>query len=222
MKQVLIVVAHPDDEVLGCAGTIARHVKEGDKVRLLVMSGGEASRITQDDEGRRRSLECSSKLLGIASYQLEEFPDNALDSVPLLELVKKIESYAAIEPPNIVYTHFANDLNVDHELTARAVFTAFRPQPSSSVEAIYSFEVLSSTEWSVHKYESVFSPNYFVDITDTFALKIEALEQYLQELRPPPHSRSLENLSALATYRGMSVGLNKAEAFVCVRSLFRK
>ena len=118
-----------------------------------------------------------------------------------------------------VYTHFANDLNIDHSLTARAVFTAFRPQPGSSVKQIFSFEVLPSTEWTAPSMRSHFVPNHFVNISKTMDTKMEALEAYQEELRPSPHSRSIENIISLASFRGMSVGVKMAEAFICERNI---
>ena len=135
---------------------------------------------------------------------------------PLLEIVKKLEVYIQELQPNIVYTHYKGDLNIDHQVTYQAVMTACRPTPRSSITQIYLFEILSSTEWSI---ASTFSPTHFVDISDEFELKIKALKMYKEEIKDFPNSRSIESLTALSVFRGGSMGLNFAEAFSVERSL---
>ena len=131
----------------------------------------------------------------------------------MLRVVQAIEKKVFDIRPNIIYTHHFGDLNIDHQLTHAAVMTACRPQPNFSVKEIYSFEVLSSTEWQSLGIEKAFIPNYYVDITNTIKLKFLALNSYHEELRDYPHSRSLEAVEALAKYRGASVGVPAAEAF---------
>ena len=218
-KKILVVAAHPDDEVLGCGGTMARHAKNGDKVHIVFMSNGVNSRgnVKYNEENERR--ECAKKaseILGAQTPKFFDFPDNMMDTVPLLEIVKELEVYIQELQPNIVYTHYKGDLNIDHQITYQAVMTACRPTPRNSITQIYLFEILSSTEWSI---TSTFSPAHFVDISDEFELKIKALKMYKEEIKDFPNSRSIESLTALSVFRGGSMGLNFAEAFSIERSL---
>ena len=218
---ILIVAAHPDDEVLGCGGTIALHAERGDKVNIVFLSDGVASRdskgIKQELEKRKKSALNASSILETEKPKFFEFPDNKFDSVALLDIVKPLEVLINDIKPSIIYTHYYGDLNIDHRITFQAVMTACRPVPNFFVNAIYSFEVLSSTEWSYHSNEGAFSPNRFIDISSTIDKKIKAIHSYKQELNNFPHSRSIEAIEAQARLRGSSVGLNAAEAFVVNR-----
>lgn len=217
MDKVLIICAHGDDEVLGMGGTIARHHKNGDEIKLIILADGESARGEGDISGRKQMSEDAGKILGIQSIEFFDFPDNKMDSVPLIEIVKKIESIAQSFAPTIVYTHYKNDLNIDHEVSHRATMTAFRSLPGSSVRKLYAYEVLSSTEWSMG--DSTFNPNHFVNIENVMDTKMKALKIYDNEMRESPHTRSYENVEALATFRGHCVGYRKAEAFELIRSL---
>lgn len=219
MKTVLVVAAHADDEVLGCGGTIARHVQEGDAVHLVLMADGVYSRRGSSESDLVRRIESSKRaqsILGVSSSQSLELPDNKMDSVPLLVIVQKLESVLEEIQPSIVYTHHHGDLNIDHRLTHAAVMTACRPVPGSSVREIYGFEVLSSTEWAPQQ-GSPFLPDYFVDITQQLRTKLAALEAYAEEMRKTPHSRSMAHAEVLAHHRGYSVGVRAAEAFEVYR-----
>jgi LmbE family N-acetylglucosaminyl deacetylase len=218
---VLIIVAHADDETLGCAGTIAKHIAEGDHVSLVFMTNGVSSRDDcgqQQELGRNSAMDNAMQMLGVKHYQCFDFPDNQMDSVPLLSIVKSIETVIDELKPNIIYSHFAHDLNIDHQITHQAVMTACRPIKGSSVKEIYSFEVLSSTEWQ-SKSHSSFQGQYIVDITPYWHKKKQALLCYQEELRDFPHSRSLVCIEALAILRGASHGFEKAEAFQVERIL---
>jgi len=220
-KCVLVVAAHPDDEALGCGGSIARHVAAGDKVHVTFVADGLTSRpgARADDLARRqRATEMANKILGVSSTSLLGLPDNRLDSVPLLDIVQPLEALIAKLAPEIVYTHHYGDLNVDHRVTHQAVMTACRPQPASSVQEILTFEVMSSTEWSSVGL-APFLPNLFVDISKQLQLKMQALEAYELEMRGSPHSRSLVHLRCLAEHRGNSVGIKSAEAFMVMRAI---
>jgi len=215
MKTVLVVAAHADDEALGCGGTIARHVEEGDAVHLVLMADGVNSRRETSETDFARRIEASKRaqsILGISSSQSLELPDNQMDSAPLLEIVQKLEPILEEIQPSVVYTHHYGDLNIDHRLTHVAVMTVCRPVPGSSVREIYGFEVLSSTEWATQQ-GSPFLPNYFVDITQQLQTKLDALEAYAEEMRKTPHSRSMAHVEVLAHHRGYSVGVDAAEAF---------
>lgn len=221
MNKVLVVVAHPDDEVLGAGGTILKHVQDGDRVNVLILGDGVTSRGATQENIQKRIEQAKrvADFLGIKECVLEKLPDNKFDSVPLLEIVKKVESVVEIVKPNIIYTHFSDDLNIDHRLTFQAVLTACRPQPNFFVKKILTFEVLSSTEWQEKKKNNVFFPNYYNDIGNFIEKKIKAIEFYPEELKTYPHPRSKEGIKVLAQYRGLESGYQYAEAFSLVRLL---
>ena len=226
-RNILVVAAHPDDELLGCAGTIAWHVNRGDKVHILIIAEGATSRadteVNQNLENElvnlKTSAEQASRILGSDSLSFAGLPDNKLDTIPLLDIVKIIEKKSKAISPEIVYTHHSGDLNIDHKLVSQAVLTAFRPQPSSTVKNIYAFETVSSTEWGNDP--QIFVPTRFVNITNFLDKKREALLCYSNEMRQFPHVRSLEAVEALAKFRGASVGLEAAEAFIVIREVIR-
>lgn len=221
-NSVLIVAAHPDDEVLGCGGTVARLIKEGYKVHTLILGEGVTSRDEQRDRKKREreikllseQIHKVSKILGVIEVFTYDFPDNRFDTVPLLDIVKVIEKVKEKVNPGIVFTHYEKDLNIDHQITYKAVLTATRPLVGESVKEIYSFEVLSSTEWS---YPLSFSPDVFFDISDTLDLKLKAMSIYSSEIKNYPNPRSLEGIRNNAAIWGMKVGLRYAEAFKLIR-----
>lgn len=220
-KTILIVAAHTDDEVIGCGGTIARHVTEGDEVYGIFMADGVSSRHKSDRKEltiRNSAAEEVRKILGIKKNYYLEHPDNRLDSLPLIEVIQSLESLINEIEPNIIYTHHHGDLNIDHSITHRAVMTACRPVPKSTVQEIYAFEILSSTEWAT-TLVSPFVPNHFVNIDKYVSKKIKALKKYHMEMREAPHSRSIENIKHLMSHRGYTVGVNAAEAFTTIRSI---
>lgn len=220
---ILVLAAHPDDEVLGCGGTIARLSSEGHKVTIAILGQGAASRFPKDSTEalseisalRERSRE-AARILGVAEALHYDLPDNRFDSVNLLDVVKLIEGIGRRTNPDEVYTQHGGDLNVDHQITFRATMTAFRPLPGARVRALYSYEVASSTEWSFGNSPPAFIPDTFVDISEFLDKKLEALTAYREELRSPPHPRSIEGVSAQARDRGARVGVGAAEAFATV------
>ncbi len=218
-NKILVVAAHPDDEVLGAGGTILKHIKDRDQVNILILSDGETSRGVGNITTRRNQAKKAAKILGVKKIILEKLPDNKFDSLPLLEIVKKVEKVISEIKPNIIYTHFSDDLNIDHRLTFQAVLTACRPQPGFFVKKILSFEILSSTEWQKKKKKNLFCPNYYNNISNFIDKKINALTVYADELRPYPHPRSKAGVKILAQYRGLEVGYKYAEAFEIVRQL---
>ena len=221
-RSILVIAAHPDDDVLGCGGAIARHISHGDKVSILFLADGESSRGSLDQlQQRRESAIKAASCIGVAKEGVlfGDFADNQMDTVPLLEIVKVIEKVSSKIKPELVYTHHHGDLNVDHVLTNKAVLTAFRPMPSQSVKTILGFEVLSSTGWSAPSSDNNFYPQHYIDITPFFGKKLEALTHYENEMRPFPHARSYDAIEALAVYRGAMVGLKKAEAFSIIRQI---
>lgn len=217
---ILIVAAHPDDEVLGAGATIARHAKAGDKVTVLILATGLDSRGVADAGAHRllrRQAEQAASILGVADLRFAAFPDNRMDTVALLDVVKAIEDFAARIAPQIVYTHNARDLNIDHEITARAVATAFRPIPGGPAKRILAFDVPSATDWNPSA--APFAPTVFVDASATLEAKLKAMACYEGELRPFPHARSLDAIRARAVAWGTHVGLAAAEPFELLREI---
>lgn len=220
MAIILVVAAHPDDEVLGCGGTIARHAAAGDEVHVLFLADGESSRLQVPDpvavESRLASARVAAGILGVTEIHALGLADNRLDSLPLLDIVQPVERLVQKLEPETVYTHHHGDLNIDHRIAHQAVMTACRPLPGQSVKAIYCFEIPSSTEWQTPGMES-FAPNVFVNIISSLECKRRALQAYSSEMRPFPHPRSIEFVSAQECIRGGAAGLDRAEAFVLVR-----
>jgi LmbE family N-acetylglucosaminyl deacetylase len=223
---VLVIAAHPDDEVLGCGGTIARHAAEGDRVAIAIVGEGITSRYTQRSSADRTLVEAlharSRQVaghLGAAEVFLLGLPDNRFDSIPLLDVIKVVEDLIRKLRPNVIYTHHPGDLNIDHVVLHRAVLTATRPTGGCPVKDVYAFEVPSSTEWAFGQTEPVFRPNVFVEIADKLQTKIDAMQLYESEARLFPHPRSPEALQAIARRWGSVAGLQAAEAFALVRSV---
>jgi LmbE family N-acetylglucosaminyl deacetylase len=215
----LVVAAHPDDEALGCAGTIARHISRGDSVDILFVADGVTSRraSSRSKPGRKQAALRCARILGARKPLFLDFPDNRLDTVALLKIVRAIETVARAVAPEIVYTHHRGDLNVDHRITHDAVMTAFRPVPQASIRSILGFEVPSSTEWTPSSAATAFLPTMFVDIAPFQEVKRAALGAYTAEMRPFPHPRSVEAVEALGRWRGATCGVSLAEAFEVLR-----
>lgn len=219
-KTILVVAAHTDDEALGCAGTIAKHVAQGSNVHLLFMTDGVGSRnVGKVEEAQRLAASrLAARILKVSSCRNLDFPDNRMDTIALLDVVKEIEKVIELLKPDVIYTHHHSDLNIDHQVTHKAVITACRPQPNLSVREIYAFEVLSSTEWQIANC-CPFTPTMFVDISEYIDIKTQVLNAYSEEMREAPHSRSTENAIRLNAIRGNSVGLDYVEAFETLRCL---
>ena len=223
-KKILIVAAHPDDEILGCGATVARLVQQGHEAYTLILGEGKTSRDEKRDvmkrekeiKNLRNEIHKANKLIGVKDVFVHDFPDNRFDSIDLLDIVKVVEKFKNKVKPEIIFTHHENDLNADHEITFRAVLTATRPLKEEVVKEIYSFEVISSTEW---KFPLTFSPQIFFDISQTLELKIKAMAVYKSELREFPHPRSLKGIELAAQNWGMRVGLSYVEAFQLIRCL---
>lgn len=225
-SRVLVIAAHPDDEILGCGGTAARLVVEGHEVHFAILGEGITSRHPQRSEADANQVtllqtqaHAAAEKVGVKNLALHKLPDNRLDTLPLLEIVKVIEGLIDQVKPEIIFTHHAGDLNVDHGIIHRAVLTATRPGMGRPVREIFAFEVPSSTEWAFQRIEPSFRPNCFVEITRTIEAKIAAMECYESEARKFPHPRSPEALRAIAVRWGSVVGCGAAEAFELVRSV---
>jgi LmbE family N-acetylglucosaminyl deacetylase len=225
-ETILVVAAHPDDEVLGCGGTIARLKNEEKNVYVAILGEGMTSRYVkreQADVSELKSLQNCSKrvaaLLGVKELFLHDFPDNRFDTIPLLDIVKVIEEIIDKVKPSTIFTHHGGDLNIDHSIIHRTTLTATRPIVGQTVKKVYAYEVPSSTEWSFGQFTTGFQANYFVDISETLEKKIEAIQIYETEARAFPHPRSPEALEVLAKRWGSVVGLEAVEAFELIREI---
>jgi LmbE family N-acetylglucosaminyl deacetylase len=221
----LVVAAHPDDEVLGCGGTIARLARQGVDVDVLILGEGITSRYddpAQADAAEVRRLretaESVGRQLGARGVTVAGLPDNRFDTVAMLDIVKIVERAVEAARPETVFVQHGGDLNVDHAATFRAVLTATRPMAGAPVREVLAFEVASSSEWSFQQFSPVFRGTVFYDITDTLDDKIGAMAMYEGEVRAFPHPRSPDALRAIARRWGSVVGVGAAEAFDVVRS----
>jgi len=226
-QSILVIAAHPDDEVLGCGAAIAKHADLGDSVNIIIVAEGVTSRQSSRNRNKAashlsalsNSSQKAASILGAKSSTNLSYPDNRLDSVCLLDLVKEIEDQIDDLKPDVVYTHHSSDLNIDHRVVHQAVLTACRPCSPVPVKRLLSFEVQSSTEWQPPYSGFPFHPNWYVDVSDQLQRKIDALEAYESEMRPWPHSRSIEAVSHLAALRGSHISVAAAEAFFLLRNL---
>lgn len=229
-EKILVVAAHPDDEVLGCGGTIARHADSGDHVQVLIVAEGSTSRQQARDRAQVRdelsalanAAQVAGSILGAVGVELLDLPDNRLDSLDRLDLIKRIEERVDRHKPHTVYVHHCGDLNIDHRRIHEAVVTACRPTPGHHVCQLLSYEVVSSTDWQTPGSAPAFQPNWFVDISHQMERKMRALAAYQTEMRPWPHSRSLDASECLAKLRGSQVGMEAAEAFCLLRHIEKK
>ncbi|MBA3531885.1 MAG: PIG-L family deacetylase [Ardenticatenales bacterium] len=224
--KVLLVAAHPDDEVIGAGGTLSKHVQQGDSVSIVILAEGLTSRkakyVKPDEEALRLShneTHRACEVLGVHDVHREDLPNLRLDSLMFLDIVKKVQFHIDKMQPEIVYTHFGGDINVDHGITFRSVMTATRPLPNCPVKWVFAYETLSSTEWN-YEQRSAFNANYFIDISSQLDIKLRAMAQYKSELREFPHPRSLQAMEHNARIWGVRSGFLAAEAFVVVRGLW--
>ncbi len=230
--KVLVIAAHPDDEILGMGGTILRHRLKNDVVNVAYLATGITSRKIsidnfdseldtnkkkwkKDISQLRKNALSASKLLKVNNAEFFDFPDNAMDSVPLLKIVKVIEKLIQKYKPDRIYTNYYNDLNIDHRTVYNATLTACRPL-NYIVKELFCFEVLSSTEWN---YPYTFNPNYFVNIKNQLDKKIKAMSFFKTEIQKFPHPRSKENIKLVAGRWGAISGFNAAEAFEMIRKI---
>lgn len=223
IKRALVVAAHPDDEILGCGGTMAHLVATGAFVHVAFLADGVFSRPGQSAEqreelGRRRAAALQAcALLGVASVSFGEFPDNQMDTVSVLTVAQVVEALVSAHQPDTVFTHHFGDVNVDHRQVHDGVVAACRPQRGHPVRTILCFEVASSTEWQLAGHPQPFVPSVFVEITRHVEAKAAALQAYHAEMRTWPHPRSVTGVAHLQSWRGACVGVEAAEAFVLGR-----
>ena len=218
--RIAVVAAHPDDELLGAGATVARHVDAGDQVTAVIASEGATSRY---EAGAGSMLErCAreaAEVLGVADLRFLGFPDQRMETRPLVEITQAIEGVLRDVRPDIVYTHFWGDLNRDHRIVSEAMQVACRPTGADYPRRVLCFETPSSTEWAPPEPSAAFQPNHFVDVTATIERKLAAMARYTSEVRAPPHPRSLEALRARAAGWGHIVGRAYAEAFMVLRQV---
>jgi LmbE family N-acetylglucosaminyl deacetylase len=220
MDKILVLCAHPDDETLGLGGTICLHKKKNDIVNVLIFATGQYGR-DSSDEGilkRKNQGKQACKILGVDEVEFLDYEDQLLENLPLIELTNVIEKRIKKWKSNIVYTHFWGDVNQDHRRVFEASIIAARPKPNSFVKQILCYETPSSTEWG----NSVFYPNFFVDITSTIKTKIKATSVYKNELESYPHPRSKESILNRSKFWGSSVGIRNAESFINFREIRTK
>jgi len=220
-KKILIICAHPDDEVIGCGGTISLLSKLA-KIDLLVLTNGEGSRNFIDKKKlekapfeRKKMLQKSCKILGIRNIHQFDFPDNQLDSCTILQITKLLEKYINKYKPDTIFTHYKNDLNIDHRKVFEATVTAARPFKNKFIKNLISFEITSSTELSLSTEK--FNPNLFIDITNKIKVKQKALKIYKKQFSKDPSLLNIKNIISFAKYRGGYIGTKYAEAFEVVR-----
>ena len=223
----LIVAAHPDDELLGVGGTIRKLANEGVECRAVIIGEGLTSRADKRAEADfdklkelQKDARAAAEKVGYQSIDFCELPDNRLDSIDLLDIIKVVSKYVDLYQPDTIFTHHHGDLNIDHRIVCEAVLTVCRPVGEYCVENIYSYETASSTEWN-YTYGEPFAPTVFFDVTDTVEAKIEGMSCYRSESAEHPHPRSAKALKALAAYRGSNVGVDMAEAFMSLREVHR-
>ena len=214
MNKILVICAHPDDECLGLAGTLRKHVWTGDEVYCLILGEGAVCRELEGGNLISQSQQ-AGKIIGFKEMYFEFYPDNKMDTIPLLDICQTVEKYIKKTKPDIVYTHHGGDLNIDHRITFQAVMTSCRPG-LTSVKEIYCFETPSSTEWT---FDGSFKPNVFVDVMNTLGAKLKAMECYSTEIKGWPHPRSLRALRARAEYWGQTAGIERAEPFELIRKI---
>lgn len=228
-KKILIVVAHPDDEILGLGATMHKIIRETNcETRVVILGEGITSRSDNRDteiwkkelQIHRSNIESATATIGYGNVSVYDFPDNRFDSVDLLDLVKTIEKEKQDFNPDIIFTHHGGDVNIDHQMTFQAVNTACRPMEQENVRSIITFETASGTEWIASTDPRRFVPNFYFSIgKEDLDAKIKAMESYEFEKRPYPHPRSPEALEIIAKRWGTVVGTQMAEAFCVVRHI---
>ncbi|MQY73505.1 MAG: PIG-L family deacetylase [Dehalococcoidia bacterium] len=217
----LVIAPHPDDEVLGCGGTIARHTLAGDEVYLCIVTKAYPPEWPEPEiKERKAEVLRVNKILGIKKTFSLDLPTARLDTIPQKELNDSIAGVIEEVKPEVVYIPHKGDVNKDHKLVFSAAVVATRPRPGIAVRKVVCYETLSETDWAPPLVESVFIPNSYVDISDTLEVKLKAMTGYASEIKKFPHPRSLEAITALARQRGAGVGVGAAEAFMLVREIW--
>jgi LmbE family N-acetylglucosaminyl deacetylase len=216
-KKILVIAAHPDDELLGCGGTVAKHVRKGDRVRSLILCEGESMR-SQSGSMKQSAMEAAAKVLGVEQVTCIGLPDQHLDTLPIVDVITPIEAVVRNFEPNIIYVHSGADINKDHQTVFEAALVAIRPK-NEFIEEIYSFYTVGATEWG---YPRAFNPDTWVGFDEEIMKqKLEAFSRYDSELCDYPNPRSLEAIENLAKMMGNQCCLQYGEAFETIRRVVR-
>jgi LmbE family N-acetylglucosaminyl deacetylase len=222
MNKVIVVAPHPDDEIIGCGATIAKHISEGDEVYIIVATNasiGAPELFTQDQvNSTRNEALVAHNVLGVTKTFFLDFPAPALNAHPEYKISLELSKIFNEIKPNYLYLPHPGDIHQDHKALYRSALVAARPQGTHKISNIYCYETLSETEWTPMQ-ERPFVPNHFVDVSSVFAKKVQAMECFASQLKTFPHSRSIETFEALAKFRGSTVGVSRAEAFIVERQL---
>ncbi len=222
-RKIACVVAHPDDEALGVGGTLIRHALAGDRVEIIILSDGEGSKTDPaalDPERTGKAALWASRA-GCRLRRVFDLPDQQYDTVPMVDIVARLQNELSAIDADVIYTHHPGDLNHDHRITCQATLVAVRPMHAAGrVPTIYAFETPSSTDQAPNVEPFSFQPNHYVVLDDVIEDKMSALEVYENELGIAPHPRSRESIRALACKRGAECGASNAESFVLLRSVW--
>ncbi len=228
-KKILVVVAHPDDELLGLGASMHRLIREHKvETRVVILGEGITSRSDTRDvtlweeqlKTHRQNIVNAQQAIGYGSVGIYDFPDNRFDTVALLDIIKVVEREKQNFMPDVIFTHHGGDVNVDHQRTFQAVVTACRPMTHEKVKTIITFETPSGTEWRASADPNHFIPNMFIAVNEADVdAKIKGMESYEFERREYPHPRSPEALKVQARRWGVAVGVPYAEAFCIVRQI---
>jgi LmbE family N-acetylglucosaminyl deacetylase len=216
-KNIFVIGAHPDDELLGSGGAMRKMMDDGYDVISIIVAKGRK----EEEHHMQEFIALANRHLGIKEVIFLKYRNLMLETVPLYKINKKIESLIEKYEPEMIFTHHYGDLNRDHQITFEAVLTAARPLPEKKPIDIICFETVSSSEWHANTGFHSFKPNFFVDITNTIDKKLEALRYYDVEMRPYPHPRSYEGIKQLASIRGITIGVQYGEAFEIVRRVWK-
>ena len=215
-ERVLVIGTHPDDELLGCGGTVALHARRGDEVTSLIVCEGESHRYGPDGVGQAEHIRRAAATLGVRDVRSLGFADQRIDTLPLTDVIRPLESVIHEVRPRIVYVQHGGDLNRDHQLVFQAALVALRPNGLSM--SVWAFETASSTEWA---FPRSFNADTWVDISSSLDVKLAAMACYESEVRPYPHPRSLEALRHRARAWGNQQMVDAAEAFMTIRRTYR-
>ncbi|MDP3883145.1 MAG: PIG-L family deacetylase [Candidatus Staskawiczbacteria bacterium] len=223
MKKILVVAPHPDDEVLGCGGTIKKHTKSGDDVYLCLITRPLVPDWSEDYiNNKDKEIKASNDFLGFKEVFFLDLPSLRLDTVPKKDINDKLIEIVGKIKPEILYIPFWGDINHDHQIVSESSLIAGRPKPGSSIKKIFAYEISTEKEWGGNKtteIKDIFLPNYYEDISNYLNDKLKAMECYKSELKEYPHPRSLKGIEVLAQKRGMDCGLKAAEAFILIRQI---
>ncbi len=220
MATILVVAPHPDDEILGCGGVMARHAAAGDSVQVLIVTRGVPELFPPAIiEQTRRELREAHALLQVAGVTFLDYPAPKLDTIPGHQLADSIGQVIRTVQPSVLYLPHRGDIHLDHQAVYQAGLVAARPRPGGGVTRILTYETLSETEWASPQADAAFVPTVFCDITAYLEVKLAAMACLVSQVHEPPNSRSLRTIEALARYRGATVGLHAAEAFMLVREV---